>query len=339
MQKRRILLLIIIPALALAAAGLIYLHGGRYVETDNAYVQADILPISTEVSGTLQTVMVKENQQVKAGQLLFRIDPQPFQIALAKANANLAQVRTELASLQASYKEKQAEIQLAKTRLKFAEKEQKRLEGLVNKHYVSSDQLDNAHQNVDLAKQQVIALQQSLNQIAQSLGGHANEPLEKHPRYLAAKAALDQAKLDLSHTQIRAPEAGIMTKPPIAGQYIKSGTSIVNLVASRSAWVNANFTEDDLTYMHPGQQVNIEVDTYPGLKWKGVVDSISPATGAEFSLIPAQNATGNWVKIAQRVPVRIRLTTTHPGATLRAGLSVWVQVDTQHKRRVLGVSL
>jgi membrane fusion protein (multidrug efflux system) len=339
LQKRRMILLIFIPIFALSVSALLYLYGGRYVETDNAYVQADILPISSQVSGPLIRVSVKQNQQVKTGQLLFSIDPTPFQIALTKAKANLAQTRTELASLQASYKEKQAEIALSRTRLNFAEKEQNRLKSLVKKHYVSSDQLDNAKQSVDLAKQQVIALQQSLNQIAQSLGGHVNEPLEKHPRYLSAKAELDQAKLDLSHTNIWAPEAGIMTKPPLVGQYIKAGTMAMNLVASKSAWITANFTEDDITHMRPGQKVDIEIDTYPGLKWHGVVGSISPATGAEFSLIPAQNATGNWVKISQRVPVRIRFTTTHPGAALRAGLSAWVQVDTLHRRRVLGVSL
>ncbi len=338
-RARRVQLMIVVPLIAALAVGLVYLHGGRYVETDNAYVKADEVPISTEVPGKIEQVLVAENQAVKAGQVLFRIDPAPFEVAVARAEADLAQVRTDLAATRASFREKQAEIKLARTRYDFALKNQHRQADLIAKKFISASGFDDAEQNTELARQQIEALEQALRQIAVTLGGSIDTPVEGHPRFLAAKARLDQARLDLERTEVRAPQAGTVSKVPKPGQYLKAGSTALVLVGDRHLWIEANFTETDLTYVRPGQRVTIRIDTYPHTQWTGSVQSLSPATGAEFSIIPAQNATGNWVKIIQRVPVRISFDAASGKPPLRAGLSAVVEIDTGHKRKLFGLTL
>ncbi|MHB1180409.1 MAG: HlyD family secretion protein [Sulfuricella sp.] len=338
-RLKRLILLVVVPLIAVLAVGIVYLKGGRYVETDNAYIKADKVPISAEVSGTVKEVLVDENQSVIAGQALFRLDPAPFQVAVAKAEAKLAQVRTDLAALRASYREKQAEITLARTKHTFAQKDQQRQADLVARNFISASRFDDAKQSTDLAGQQIGALDQDLRRIAETLGGSVDAPVDRHPSYRVALAELEQARLDLARVEVRASLPGIVTKPPKPGQYVTAGAMAMALVVSGNLWVEANFTETDLTYVHPGQPVTIRVDTYPEAAWKGVVESLSPATGAEFSVIPAQNATGNWVKIAQRVPVRIKIEAAPNMPQLRAGLSTIVEIDTGHRRRVLGFTL
>lgn len=338
-RLKRLILLVVVPLIAALAVGVVYIKGGRYVETDNAYIKADKVPVSAEVSGTVTDVLVDENQSVNAGQPLFRLDPAPFQVAVAKAEAKLAQVRTDLAALKASYREKQAEIALARTKYAFSQKDQRRQADLVARNFISASKFDDAKQSTDLAEQQISVLDQDLKRIAETLGGSVESPVERHPSYRVALAELEQAKLDLARAEVRAPLPGIVSKPPKPGQYVAAGSIALALVVSGNLWVDANFTETDLTYVHPGQPVTIRVDTYPDAAWKGVVESLSPATGAEFSVIPAQNATGNWVKIAQRVPVRIKIEAAPTLPQLRAGLSTIVEIDTGHRRSVLGFSL
>ncbi len=341
-RNRRLLrfaLMGVVPLIALLVIAVVYLRGGRTVETDNAYVKADKVPVSTEVAGTVQDVQVSDNQVVAVGQVLFRLDAQAFQVAVTKAQAKLAQVRTDLAALKASYREKQAEITLARTRQSFALKEQQRQADLVSKNFISASRFDDAKQATDLAAQQVGVLEQDLARIGQSLGGSVDAPVEQHPSYRAALGELEQAQLDLARVEVRAPMAGVVSRPPKPGQYLAPGTMAMALVVNGNLWVEANFPETDLTYVHPGQPVAIHVDTYPDVQWQGVVESLSPATGAEFSVIPAQNATGNWVKITQRVPVRIQLQAAPNAPQLRAGLSAVAEIDTGHRRRVLGLSL
>lgn len=338
-RSLRLILLLLVPLLVLATAGFIYLRGGRYVETENAYIKADKVPVSAEVSGTVKAVLVQENQQVAAGQPLFRLDPAPFEVAVAKAEAKLAQVRTDLAATKASYREKQAEIALARTKRSFAQKDQQRQADLVARNFISASRFDDAKQNVDLAGQQIVALEQDARRIAETLGGSVDMPVERHPAYRAALAELEQARLDLARIEVRAALPGTVSKPPKPGQYVAAGSTALALVVSGNLWVEANFTETDLTYLHPGQAVAVRVDTYPDKEWRGTVESLSPATGSEFSVIPAQNATGNWVKIAQRVPVRIKLDAEPGLPSLRAGLSTNVEVDTGHRRKLLGLTL
>ncbi len=338
-RLRRFILLVVIPLIAVVAVGVMYLRGGRYVETDNAYVKADKVPVSAEVSGAIKEVLVQENQSVTAGQPLFRIDAAPFQVAVARADARLAQVRTDLAATKAGFRAKQAEMTLARTRYAFARKDQQRQADLIARNFIPASRFDEAQQSTDLAGQQINVLQQDLKRIAETLGGSVDAPVERHPAYLAALAELDQARLDLARVEVRAPLPGIVSKPPKPGQYVNAGSVALALVVNGNLWIEANFPETDLTYVHPGQPVAVHIDTYPGATWPGVVESLSPATGAEFSVIPAQNATGNWVKIAQRVPVRITLDAGSDMPQLRAGLSAIVEIDTGHRRRLLGGSL
>jgi membrane fusion protein, multidrug efflux system len=336
---KRLILLVAVPLIAALAVLFVYLHGGRYVETDNAYVKADKVPVSAEVAGPVKEVLVRENQRVAAGQVLFRLDTAGLQVAVARADARVAQARTDVAALKASYRAKQAEIAEARTRLAYAGREQKRQADLAARNFISTARLDESRQGASLAAQQITTLEQDLKRIAETLGGSIDAPVERHPGYLAAQAELEQAKLNLAHAEVRAPLAGIASKPPKPGQYLAAGSMAMALVGSDDLWVEANFTETDLTNVVPGQVVAIHVDTYPDKEWHGVVESLSPATGAEFSVIPAQNATGNWVKIAQRVPLRIRLQKQDGLPELRAGLSTSVEIDTGHRRRLMGVSI
>ncbi len=335
---KRLILLVVVPLIAVLGVGLAYLKGGRYVETDNAYVKADKVPVSADVSGTVKEVLVRENQAVAAGQALFRLDPASFQIAVGKAEAKLAQARIDLEALKASYREKQAEIALARTRYAFAQRDRQRQADLVAKHFASAATFDAAAQGAEVAAQQITALEQDLKRIAQSLGGSVDAPVERHPAYRAALAELEQARLDLARVEVRATLPGTVSKPPKPGQYVTAGTTAMALVVSGNLWIEANFPETDLTYVRPGEPVAIRIDTFPDQSWIGRVESLSPATGAEFSVIPAQNATGNWVKIVQRVPVRIKLEDAPGLPRLRAGLSAIVEIDTGHRRRLAGFS-
>lgn len=337
-KRKRMLLLVGVPLLTGIISLGLYLHGGRFVETDNAYIKAQKVPVSPSVSGTVKEVLVQENQSVKQGQLLFRIDPEPFRIAVAKAEARLAQVRTDLAALKASYRTKQIEVEQAKANHDFAVKELRRQAELAEKNFISAAKLDDVKRSTEVSAEQVAMLEQEMRRIAEALGGNPSAPMERHPSYLAAQAELEQAKLDLFNTEVHASMTGTVSKLPKPGQFVATGSTALLLVADE-LWIEANFTEADLTYVHPGQAVSIGIDTFPDAKLKGSVESLAPATGAEFSVIPAQNATGNWVKIAQRVTVRIRLDKAEPAPELRAGLSSWVEIDTGHHRRLFGLTL
>ncbi len=338
-RKKRFILLVAVPSLVLLLIAIAYLKGGRYVETDNAYVKASMVPVSAEVSGMIKEVLVKDNQPVSAGDLLFRLDPAPFQVEVERAEARLAQVKTDLAVMKASYREKQAEMKLAKTKYDFAMKEQSRQTDLLASKFISAASFDETKHNTDISSQQMLALQEDLKRIAESLGGRVDAPVEEHPSYLAAKADLSKAKLDLSRVEIRASLPGTVSHPPKPGQYVTAGNEAMALVVNGDLWIEANFIETDLTYVRVGQPVTIHVDTYPDSTWIGNVESLSPATNAEFSVIPAQNASGNWVKIAQRVPVRIQINQLPGLPELRAGLSSVVEIDTKHHRHLLGLSL
>lgn len=336
-KYKRMILLSGVPLLVGIVSVIIYLLGGRYVETDNAYIKAQKVPVSASVSGAVKEVLVEENQAVNIGQVLFSLDPAPFRIAVAKADAKLKQVRNDLAALKISYHEKQSEIALARSNYDYVLRDQKRQSDLAAQNFISASKLDDVQHNADVSSQQIALLEQDKSRIGEALGGNPDTPVEQQSAYLAALAELQQARLDLSNAEVKASMAGKVSKPPKVGQFIATGSTAMVLVAD-DVWIEANFTEDDLTYVHPGQPVKISIDTFPDSKLHGVVESLSPATGAEFSLIPAQNATGNWVKIAQRVPVRIRLDVVDLPA-LRAGLSASVEIDTGHRRRLLGISL
>ncbi|MCO5099400.1 MAG: HlyD family secretion protein [Burkholderiaceae bacterium] len=329
-------LLVVVPLVAALAGTILWLHGGRYVETDNAFVKADKVPVSAEVSGAVVEVSVHENEIVRSGQPLFRLDPAPFRVALSKAEAKLGQVRTDLAATKASYREQQAQIALARTQFEFARREQARQADLAARNFISAAKLDDARKSVEIAQRQLQARQEDLQRIAATLGGSVDAPVESHPAWRAALAELEQARLDLSRVQVRASMDGTISHLPKPGQFVGAGATAASLVADARPWIEANFPEKDLTYVHPGQPVEVRIDTFPDRRWSGVVESLSPATGAEFSILPPQNATGNWVKVAQRVPLRVRLDTPPDAPRLRAGMSATVTVDTGHRRTLFG---
>jgi membrane fusion protein (multidrug efflux system) len=208
-----------------------------------------------------------------------------------------------------------------------------------SRHLVAESTLDQASNASRVASQQIAGVEQDLKRIEESLGGEVEAAIERHPSYQAAVAELAQARLDLEHTRICATQTGRVTNPPELGQFVTVGATAMMLVSSENLWVEANFVETDLTHVRPGQKVTVRVDTYPDVNWEGEVQSLSPATGAEFSVIPAQNATGNWVKIAQRVPVRITLKPNSDAPVLQAGLSSGIKIDTGYHRHLLGVSI
>lgn len=325
-------LLLLGPLLVAAAAIYAYLTGGRMVGTDNAYVKADKVPIIAEISGPVAAVMVTENTAVTAGQPLFRIDAAPFRVAVQRAKANLAKTRTDVASLKASYRQKQAELGLAQTNLSFAEREFQRQTELADRRFISPAKLDESRHALEVARQQVLALAQDLARVVESLGGRPETPIEEHPSYREAKAYEAQATLDLDRTLVRAPFNGIVSRLPKPGQYVAAGAPAMSLVGSDRVWIEANFNETDLAHISPGQPVTIEIDTYRERTWQGRVESISPATGAEFSVLPAQNASGNWVKVVQRIPLRIAVATGPSDPPLRAGMSASVEIDTGRRR-------
>ncbi|GLZ86863.1 hypothetical protein Pres01_29140 [Metapseudomonas resinovorans] len=331
-RSKRLLLMGVVPLLAVGLGLAAYLHGGRFVETDNAYAKADKVPISADVSGTITEVLTRENDRVDAGQVLFRIDPASVRIAIARAEARLAQVRTDLAALKAGYQEKSSELALARTRHAYAEKDLQRQANLAQKGYLSPARLDESRQATQIAEQEIDAREHDLKRIAENLGGSPDVPVEQHPSYLSAQAELEQARLDLQRSEVRAALPGSISKVPQPGQYISAGNTAMTLVVDDKLWVEANFPEKDLTYVRPGQSVDVRFDIYPDTTWHGEVESLSPATGSEFSVLPAQNATGNWVKVAQRVPVRIELRPDAKLPPLRAGLSAVVEIDTGHRR-------
>ncbi|QUX93915.1 hemolysin D [Marinomonas sp. CT5] len=338
-RKTRRFLLVALPLVVILVSVFVYLHGGRYVETDNAYVQSDITTINAEVSGAIQSIAVKENEKVAKGQLLFRIDATPFKVAEAKAQAQLQQVRLNILEQKAAYEEKKAEIKLAENKYAFNRREEKRQANLLKQKFISDTQFDQAKQAAEVSELNVATLKKDLFRLKEALGGDPSAPLEDHPNYQAAQATLDQARINLGHVEVRAPASGIVAKVPNNGEYVMAGSTSMVLVSDEKKWIAANFTEKDLTYVKPGQDVEIEVDAYPDVTLKGKVESISPATGSEFSVIPAENATGNWVKVAQRLAVKIVVDSDQNTPDLRTGFSSTVTIDTEHHRRLFGIAL
>lgn len=333
-QLVRWTLLIAGPALLLAVVGWIWVTGGRYVSTDNAYVHADMMNVATDVDGLVRSIEVGDNQEVRKGQVLFTLDDSVYRSALETAQANVALAATELRALQASYAQAQAQIVKAEADVAFFTKEQRRQRDLVSKRATAQAQLDAADHDLDAASAQLAALRQEEAGIAAQLGGDPQAPVERHPRYLAAVAARDRAAHDLEHTVVRASMDGITANVPALqpGEYLEAGKAAFALVATGHVWVEANPKETDLTYVQPGQPVTITVDTYPGHVWEGRVDSLSPASQAQFSLLPAQNTSGNWVKVVQRIPLRVRVEPGPGEPVLRPGMSAEIDVDTGHLR-------
>ncbi|HEV2678057.1 MAG TPA: HlyD family secretion protein [Aliidongia sp.] len=332
----RPVLLVLGPVVAVVAAVTLYLMGGRYVSIDNAYVQVDKVAVATDVSGLVASVEVAEHETVKAGQVLFRLDDRPFRIAVERAAAGLLSARNELESLKAGYQQKQDEIQLLQADLTFFDREFKRQADLSAHGAATAQQFDLSQHQADTARRKLAASQHELAALGAELSGQPDLPIERQPRYLAAKAMLDTAQYDLDRTVVKAPDNGVVANVSTLrpGQYLAAGTPGFSLIETDRIWITANPKETELTYVHRDQPVDITVDTYPGVTWHGTVESVSPASAAEFSMLPAQNSSGNWVKVVQRIPMRVKIVHQDGQPTLRAGMSVVTDIDTGHRRHL-----
>jgi len=333
MRVRRVLLLAG-PLVVIAGALASYLSGGRYVTTDNAYVQAGKAMISTDVAGNVAEIVVRNNQPVKAGDLLFRLDDEPYRIALDAAQAQLGLTRDTIEAEKASYRQKLEAIKQVQTDLDFYQREYKRQNDLFQRRVNAQTQFDQAEHNLDATRQKLAETRQDAAVVLASLGGKQDAPVEQYPAWQQAKAAVDKAARDLRRTRVLAPMDGIVSQVDglQPGDYLSPSQAALALVADRDLWVDANPKETDLTYVNQGDKAVVTVDAYPSRRWPAVVDSVSPATGAEFSVLPAQNASGNWVKVVQRIPVRLRLELLADAPPLRTGMSAEVEIDTGHSR-------
>jgi membrane fusion protein (multidrug efflux system) len=335
-RRFRLPLMIAGPAAVLAAGIYLYVTGGWYESTDDAYVQTARVAISTNVAGRVRELAVRDNQPVRKHEVLFRLDEEPFRIAVEEARAQLASVRLQIDTLKANYRQRMAEVKSAQETLAFQQHEFERQQRLVASGISSQLQLDRSRHALDDARSQLAADQQQIGAAVASLGGDPNIAPERHPLVQQAQAALDRAALNLSYTVIYAPGDGVVTRVDNlqVGSYIAASAPVFALVLNDDVWVEANFKENQLARMRVGQPVRVEIDSYPGRTFEGRVASLSPGTGSQFSVLPAENATGNWVKVVQRLPVRVELLQRDAAHPLQSGLSATVRVDTRDPDRV-----
>jgi len=333
-KRLRRMLLVVLPAIALIGGAIFYLMGGRYISTDNAYVGAQKVLITPDVSGKIVHVAVAEGQHVKPGDELFTLDPEPYKLALAQAQAKLAAARADYDKLKTTYGSLTTLVDLAKKNAEIKKRDVERKTQLVKSHAGSRADVDTAATGLVTAQLQAqYAAQQRAIALSQLLG-NPDLPLAEFPEYAQAKAALDNARRNLRLTVVRAPMSGTATQVDNIqlGRFIAAGTPVLSVIDDASPWVEANPKETDIAYLRVGQTATLDVDSFPDHVFKGHVIAVSPGTGAQFSILPPQNATGNWVKVVQRVPVRIAFDKDEDTHLLRAGMSVVVDIDTHHSR-------
>ena len=331
---RRILMIGGVAVVAVAALGF-WLMGGRYVSTDDAYVQAAKLMVSTDVSGLVQSVDVREGQHVKAGQVLFTLDPKPFQIALDNAKAQLGQVVQTVESTKADYQSLVSAADAQRAQVDLNQRNYQRYAALLKANAIAPATYDQARLTLATSQEQLVAAQQAAQTQLAKLNGNPNIAAEQTPQYQQALAAVNEAQRQLNHATVRAPFDGIVAEVDslqpgtlvISAMSAFSTTSAVGLVGSKT-WIEAHMKETDLTHVHNGDPVSITIDTYPGHTWHGHVDAVSAASGSAFSVLPAENASGNWVKVTQRIPTRIVIDRRKGDPDLRAGMSAVVDIDT-----------
>jgi membrane fusion protein (multidrug efflux system) len=332
MRKWRLPLMLIAPLVVVAGVIYVFVFGGRYESTDDAYIQAATVSVSSNVPGRVVEMDVHDNQIVHRGQTLFRLDDAPYRIAVDEAEANLASARLRINSLKSTYRQRQSELQAARDTLDFERQQFERNKRLLASGIVSRAAYDQAEHALASAREQLAGAQQQVDAVAADLGGNPNIELDRHPMVQQAQAALDRARLNLSYTVVNAATDGVVSKVDQlqVGDYISASVPLFALVSNHDVWVEANFKEVQLAHMKAGQTATVKIDRFPDRHFVATVVSMSPATGSQSSLLPPENATGNWVKVVQRVPVRLQLD-GGKDLPLQAGLSAIVRIDTESK--------
>jgi membrane fusion protein (multidrug efflux system) len=333
-KRLRMILLVALPAIAALIGAGLYITGGRYISTDNAYVGAQKVLITPDISGKIVHVAVVEGQHVKPGDELFTLDAEPYRLALQQAQAKLDAARTDYSKLKTTLASLSTLVELAKKNVALKQSDVERKQKLLTSHATSQADVDTASSAYVTAQLQAQFAKQQLATTLSQLLGDAKLPLLQFPAYAQAKAALDDAQRNLDHTVVRAPMAGTATQVDNIqlGRFVAAGTPVLSVIDDGAPWVEANPKETDITYLRVGQKATLDVDSFPSHTFKGTVIAVSPGTGAQFSILPPQNATGNWVKVVQRVPVRIAFDKDEDTHLLRAGMSVNVEIDTGHSR-------
>lgn len=338
-RRLRFILLVALPLIAAAVGLYVYLAGGRYISTDNAYVGAQKVLITPDVSGKIVRITVREGERVEPGQPLFEIDSEPFRLAVVQAESRIASIRTDFANLKSNLASVSRLLELSDETLKLRQADVDRKKTLLANRSGAQFDLDTSIAALVSARTAREQLVQQRDALANQLLGEKDLAIEKFPPFMQAAAALEQAQRDLRLATVRAPMRGTATQVPSIqlGRYVVAGTPVFALMDDDRPWVDANPKETEVTYLKTGQPVTMHVDAYPDQPLRGTVAAVSPGTGAQFAILPPQNASGNWVKVVQRLPVRIEFAPGQDLSRLRAGMSVNVDIDTGRQRSLAGL--
>ncbi|MFI5000741.1 MAG: HlyD family secretion protein [Reyranellales bacterium] len=321
-----------LPFVAASATLFVWMTSGRYIETDNAYVKGDRVYVASELSGPIVEVAVHENQHVSRGQLLYKLDDTPYRIALAKIESEIEIQRADIRGLRAQWRTKREDIKAALSQQVYAQADYDRQKDLAERKFAPAAKMEESRMSLEVARQRIASAQEDLTRIEAALAGDPKIKVDDHPKVKQMLAARDEALLNLRRTTIEAPLDGLVSKVLVPGSYAVTGVPSIAVVADTDLWIEANFKETELTRVRIGQPVTITVDTFPDMHCTGKVTSLAQSTGAEFAVLPPQNATGNWVKVVQRIPVRSSVICKEGDPPLRVGMSTTIEIDTGHRR-------